>query len=176
MGELNLIWPRPVTLLRRRRCILSCALLLVMLGIYGLWIERESVRAQLTDLQQLQAKQRLDQQQQQLQQAALQQAALQQRAGVVEQQRRIINVLRGVAMSKVASAHYTKVQWAEDGWSLHGQASNHKEVASIVSKLKAVITDQTVVPANVVAADNSPRVIYEIRLRRPLQANAASGQ
>ncbi|MEC7974557.1 MAG: hypothetical protein VX142_02015 [Pseudomonadota bacterium] len=101
---------------------------------------------------------------------------MQQRAGVVEQQRRIINVLRGVAMSKVASAHYTKVQWAENGWSLHGQASNHKEVASIVSKLKAVITDQTVVAANVVAADNSPRVIYEIRLRRPLQANAASGQ
>ena len=133
MGELNLLRPRPVTLLRRRRCILSCALLLVMLGIYGLWIERESVRAQLTDLQQLQAKRRLDQQQQQLQQAALQQ-----RAEVVEQQRRIINVLRGVAMSKAASAHYTKVQWAEDGWSLHGQASNHKEVASIVSKLKAV--------------------------------------
>ena len=67
MGELNLLRPRPVTLLRRRRSILSCALLLVMLGIYGLWIERESVRAQLTDLQQLQAKQRLDQQQQQLQ-------------------------------------------------------------------------------------------------------------
>ena len=171
MGELNLLRPRPVTLLRRRRCILSCALLLVMLGIYGLWIERESVRAQLTDLQQLQAKRRLDQQQQQLQQAALQQ-----RAEVVEQQRRIINVLRGVAMSKAASAHYTKVQWAEDGWSLHGQASNHKEVASIVSKLKAVITDQTVVAANVVAADNSPRVIYEIRLRRPLQAIGASGQ
>ena len=103
MGELNLLRPRPVTLLRQRRSILSCALLIVMLGIYGLWIERESVRAQLTDLQQLQAKQRLDQQQQQLQQAALQQ-----RAGVVEQQRRIINVLRGVAMSKAASAHYTK--------------------------------------------------------------------
>ncbi|MEC7664283.1 MAG: hypothetical protein VYC77_11285, partial [Pseudomonadota bacterium] len=92
MGELNLLRPRPVTLLRRRRSILSCALLLVMLGIYGLWIERESVRAQLTDLQQLQAKQRLDQQQRQLQQAAVRQ-----RAGVVEQQRRIINVLRGVA-------------------------------------------------------------------------------
>ena len=46
-------------------------------------------------------------------------------------------------MSKVVSAHYTKVQWAEDGWSLHGRASNHMEVASIVSKLKAVITDQT---------------------------------
>ena len=61
MGELNLLRPRPVALLRQRRCILSCALLLVMLGIYGLWIERESVRAKLTDLQQLQAKQRSDQ-------------------------------------------------------------------------------------------------------------------
>ncbi|MEC9155892.1 MAG: hypothetical protein VX443_07930, partial [Pseudomonadota bacterium] len=75
MGELNLLRPRPVTLLRRRRSILSCALLLVMLGIYGLWIERESVRAQLTDLQQIQAKQRLDQQQRKLQQAAVQQRA-----------------------------------------------------------------------------------------------------
>ena len=47
------------------------------------------VRAQLTDLQQLQAKQRRPTA------TTVTASSMQQRAGVVEQQRRFINVLRG---------------------------------------------------------------------------------
>ena len=77
-------------------------------------------------------------------------------------------MLRGVALSKSATAHYTKVHWAADGWSLRGQAASHAEVAGIVSTLQAAVTDKIVAAAKVVAVDNS-KGEYEIRLR-PLSA------
>lgn len=164
MGDLNLLRPYSKALQRSRRWALSGALVLGMLGIYSLFTEREAALAQLKDQQQLQAEQRTEQQQWQLQRAALRQ-----RQGLIDQQRRVVSVLRGVALSKSATAHYTKVHWAADGWSLRGQAASHKEVAGIVSILQAAVTDQIVAAAKVVAVDNSPRVNYEIRLR-PLSA------
>lgn len=175
MHNVNLLRPCSRALSYRRGFVAIWAAMLALLGGYGLLHKRAEVRALVAQQQQQESAKQVQQQQ-----LVRQQAALAQRRAIVSQQLGVINVLRGIGLSKSAVGRYTKVRLANEGWNLQGVAANHGDVAQIVLKLQAAAHGYSVAVAKVsaTAAASSavpltPRVTYEIRLRPLDQVNKA---
>lgn len=175
MHNVNLLRPRSGAMSYRRGFFAICAAMLVLLGGFGLLHKRAEVRALVAQQQQQESAKQVQQQQ-----LVRQQAALAQRRAIVRQQLGVINVLRGIGLSKSAVGRYTKVRLATEGWNLQGVAANHGDVAQMVLKLQAAAPRYSVAVAKVSAtgaASSSvpltPRVTYEIRLRPLDQVNKA---
>jgi len=84
----------------------------------------------------------------------------------------VLSVLRGVGRAKPGVGYYTKVEHKADGWQLHGWASSHAAVLSMVSELQHLTTDYVAVVTKVTVnqalsgiTHRNLGVNYEIRLR-----------
>ena len=175
MHNVNLLRPRSGALSDRRGFFAMCAAMLLLLGGFGLLHKRAEVRALVAQLQQQESAKQVQQQQ-----LVRQQTASAQRRAIVRQQLGVVNVLRGIGLSKSAVGRYTKVRLATEGWNLQGVAANHGDVVQMVLKLQAAAPGYSIAVAKVSAtgaASSSvpltPRVTYEIRLRPLDQVNKA---
>ena len=175
MHNVNLLRPRSGAMSYRRGFLAICAAMLLLLGGFGLLHKRAEVRALVAQQQQQESAKQVQQQQ-----LVRQQAALAQRRAIVRQQLGVINVLRGIGISKSAVGRYTKVRLATEGWNLQGVAANHDDVAQMVLKLQAAAPGYSFAVAKVsatgAASSTVPltsRVTYEIRSRPLDQVNKA---
>ena len=169
MQDINLLQPGAESLTRQRRWGLITAVGLAVVGgatQMHLWLQHEELRQQQQRLEST----RLARQQQ----LQLQQRASQQRRTIVAQQRRVVEVLRGLGLSKSAQGHYTKIDMLQDGWRLHGVAASHADVGLVVSTLQRHLSDLRVIAEKIVVQDSitpadQPHagVRYELRLRAP---------